>query len=664
MLLKSIKLYNFRQFIGKQLVNFSIDPNKNVTILMGENGSGKTTLAQAFTWCLYGDTDFDDKVILNKAVERELLRGAENKVRVDIDLVHSGTEYTLVREQVYKKEISGKLKALNTTFNISYKRIGQVEFVKPLEVDSLMKQILPKELARYFFFDGERIDNMSKEIKKGKSQDFAQAVRGLLGLNAFLSALEHLKPTSKYGVIGSYNQSYDSRSDVRIAEHTKTIDDAQYQIDKIENRLVDIDTEIEIANEQIMDLNIQLSKLEEAARLQAEKKNFQSQVNRDTNFRVNLINSMLKEFNKNAHGFFVKSLVSKSLEQLSKGDKLDKGIPDMHARTIEFLIDRGKCVCGTNITFGNKEYKELISALEYLPPQSIGITINQFVAESEVKAKASELVFESFANNYSTIRDYENRILDSESKIQLIEKQIGDQDKTASLQQKLWMYQKQLRDRDEEKNQLNTEKGKWLTKRDRAISERSELSLRDEKNKKIEIYKAYAQYMYDEIYKVYKANEAETRTKLQQYVNEIFKSIYEGGLSVSVDEKYNIQVLVEDEGGYTNDIETSTAQSISVIFAFISGIIKMARENSSDGENVNKLLESEPYPLVMDAPLSAFDKRRIKTVCDVLPSIAEQVIIFIKDTDGELAEQYMGSKVGKRYQFDKKNEFETNLLPR
>jgi len=87
----------------------------------------------------------------------------------------------------------------------------------------------------------------------------------------------------------------------------------------------------------------------------------------------------------------------------------------------------------------------------------------------------------------------------------------------------------------------------------------------------------------------------------------------------------------------------------------------MARK-SGNGENV--MLVAEPYPLVMDAPLSAFDKARIKTVCDTLPEVAEQVIIFIKDTDGEIAESYMGDKVGQRYQFDKKNEFETLLISR
>ena len=87
----------------------------------------------------------------------------------------------------------------------------------------------------------------------------------------------------------------------------------------------------------------------------------------------------------------------------------------------------------------------------------------------------------------------------------------------------------------------------------------------------------------------------------------------------------------------------------------------MARDNRNATYENAKLLSSEPYPLVMDAPLSTFDKRRIKTVCESLPNTADQVIIFIKDTDGELAEEYMGDKIGSRHYFDKKNEFETNF---
>lgn len=68
--------------------------------------------------------------------------------------------------------------------------------------------------------------------------------------------------------------------------------------------------------------------------------------------------------------------------------------------------------------------------------------------------------------------------------------------------------------------------------------------------------------------------------------------------------------------------------------------------------------------LVMDAPLSAFDKTRILNICDALPRIADQVIIFIKDTDGEIAEQYLGDKVGKRYLINKDNNLNSTIEAR
>ena len=204
-----------------------------------------------------------------------------------------------------------------------------------------------------------------------------------------------------------------------------------------------------------------------------------------------------------------------------------------------------------------------------------------------------------------------------------------------------------------------SDRGDAQGRKERADTRRGELALLDESNKKTEIYKAYAERVYRELVEFYNKSEDEVRTRLQDTINEIFKQIYEGGLALTIDDKYHISVYADD---YHGNVETSTAQSISVIFAFITGIIKMARDNRNATNEDDKLLSSEPYPLVMDAPLSAFDKRRIKTVCTALPEVAEQVVIFIKDTDGDLAEEHMGDRIGSRHRFEKLNEFETKLV--
>ena len=104
MLLESIALQNFRQFRNESIDFARGEDGKNVTIILGENGTGKTTFAQAFFWCMYGETEFSDKVILNKVVAATMRPGQEEKVCVRLSLRHGQVGYTLIREQTYRKD--------------------------------------------------------------------------------------------------------------------------------------------------------------------------------------------------------------------------------------------------------------------------------------------------------------------------------------------------------------------------------------------------------------------------------------------------------------------------------------------------------------------------------------------------------------------------------
>lgn len=664
MLLKALRLKNFRQFKGEQAISFATDRIRNVTVIMGENDSGKTTLAQAFTWCLYGETDFEDKIMLCKAVELNMLPGSEETVRVELSLVHNGIDYTIIREQRYSKDAVGNMRRPGqTTFRIAYKNDdGQRKFVRDLETEIRMKEILPKELAKYFFFDGERIGNMSKEIRKGRSKEFAEAVRSLLGLSAFTSALDHLKgKTSRLSVLRSYDQSYDDRSDSKIAHYINKIQEYDEEIEKIESRLEEIESESSIAYEKCAELSNKISSNHESEKLAKDKQQLIKKSNGLVAQRSTNAAAMLRTFNKNGPSYFSIKLMQDALERLAVMDKLDKGIPDIHARTIEFLIKRGVCICGNHIEVGNDAYRELNKVLDYIPPHSIGTLISNFVRDCELKSASGEDLFRDMSEKYSIIREAENSYTEVLLDINQIETKLEGLENVGALQRDLKKYERALDELVKEQAALYETKGSLGTSRERCVTERNELALKDENNRKIEVYKAYAQYMYDVLLEQYKQQEEITRAALRKTVNEIFQSIFDSNFSLQLDDKYNIQIVVDEDGDYVEDIEAGTAKSTSVIFAFIAGVIQMARQSNNPE---NEMLVSEPYPLVMDAPLSAFDKTRIKTVCDTLPNIAEQVVILIKDTDGDLAEQYMGNKVGERYLFDKKSAFETYLVAR
>ena len=137
--------------------------------------------------------------------------------------------------------------------------------------------------------------------------------------------------------------------------------------------------------------------------------------------------------------------------------------------------------------------------------------------------------------------------------------------------------------------------------------------------------------------------------RLKQQINELFKQIYAGGMTINIDEKYKITSYVNELEENSSNLDANTAKSYSIIFAFIVGVINLAKQKVLEKTDDASIVTDE-YPLVMDAPLSSFDQRRIKNICEVIPSIARQVIIFIKDSDGNIAKKEMSGKIGTEYE--------------
>lgn len=659
MLLQTIELQNFRQFVNEK-IDFSTDPERNVTLIIGENGTGKTTFAQAFFWCFYGETDFSDKIILNRSIIEKMTPDQKETVRVAIRLTHGSAEYEIIRTQEYKKAYTNRVTGANAVLNVQVKSAdGNTRYLKPLECESAIQNILPKELANYFFFDGERIEKMSKEIASGrKSSGFSNAVVGLTGLKATLAALDHLSPTRTSSVMGKLTLEYRGDSDGKMQQLTKRIGELQDELERITVRLSEIDDEIESATTSRAQFEQDIKQFADGEKLQNERERLRRELADVKRTKATFVKDICKAFNDGMPTFFGISMVKDALEVLSHSDFSGKDIPEMHAKTIQFLLKRGTCICGTHLDPGTIPYNKVMELMDYLPPQSIGVTVGQFIKDSRMKYSRENDLLQQLKDKMALISTQTDKVEELKEDIAQISDKLDGADvreQVRKINGQITTCTKIILARKDEQKRLLIRQGQCEEEKKQKENRRSELSLLDKNNQKIELYKAYTQQIYDELLAEYKEKEKNVRERLERSINEIFKSIYDGGLSLSIDEKYNISVYVTDfEGG----VETSTAQSISVIFAFISAIIKMARDNQV--ENGDEAY-SEPYPLVMDAPLSAFDKRRIKAICSAIPETAEQVIIFIKDTDGELAEDYLGTRVMKRHYFEKIDEFNTHL---
>lgn len=650
MLLKSLELENFRQFYGIQKIEFATDKMKNVTVVMGENTSGKTTLAQAFTWCLYGTTKFKSPEVMSNSVKEEMAIGESRAARVTITLLHNKLEYSITRSMEGKKSGPGKITYPSGPIQeISFLNIdGQTKYIKDADIGDLIKEILPEQISSYFFFDGERIDLMSKDIQNGRGNEFSVAVKSLLGLSVLSSTIDHLyvPGRGKTTVTRLFNEDFNQDNDKDFSNLTKLIEECDAELAQIDSRLLEIKDE-KLAAENIRD-RVQ-KKIEEnrtSKDLGEERVRLRKEIDDIAEKRARLESGLLLNFNQNAHAYFMSPLAKKALGVIDNEVIIDTVVArGVSADTLDDIAEKGQCICGTTITDGSDEYNTLEELRQLVPPESIGTMITTY--ENLAKPyREDSLLFPTISNGLTSIRDYQKQIDDKLKTLNRISDTLSGMEDVSELEKRHIHACKEVNGYEEEIGELNTDKGRFIHEKKKAETEKNSLQVNDIQNKRIKSFLSYTKFIHDRLNKIYKSEENEIRGDLETAINEVFQNTFDGSFSLKLDDKYNITVQDLKAAATDSAPETSEAQNITIIFAFIAGVIKLARDEKKER---SEMIITETYPLVMDAPLSNFDKRRIKAVSEIMPTIAEQVVLFIKDIDGELAEQYLGESIGAKY---------------
>lgn len=662
MRLQSIELTNFRQFKDEK-IQFAIDKNQNVTLIMGDNGSGKTSLAQAFFWCFYGTNSFQDKILLNRLVANNMIPNQKEMVCVRVYLEHKQEEYCVVRQQEYTKQYNDSLKPQNSILAISKKDkngnrmwlgTGKTESLKNIELTNTINDIMPQDLSKYFFFDGEKIETLSKEISSGKkSNNFVEAVNSLTGLKATRNALNHLNPKLKGSVIGKLEDEYIGGSDRRIAELTE-------EIKRLKSEWQSADDDINSADESIKSNDLYIEELENKIKTYAEAENLQrtktirqNELEEHKRRKYQSLSRIYDNLNRDNlfDRFICEWPVKEALVILSNSDVSGKDIPKLHGDTIKYLLKQKQCICGTILEENSKEWKVLENLINYLPPESISTSIGNFIKRMKDKYQEKVYLLNDARSDFASILTLDEQISQCLEEIDEIDKKLNGKDVSREVNNLNALISKtknntvQLRNN---KSALEKRIGGFSVSIQSKETERDTLAKKSSQNASIALAKKYAEALYDKFNVEYTAKEIKTKANLQAYINENFKKFFNGSITLQIDDNYAVKVSVNDK---FNSLETSTAQGIAVIFAFLAAIIRIAKENSTN----------ETYPVVMDAPLSTLDNQRIKIVCDTLPQIADQVIIFIKDTDGKVAEQYFGNAIGRRLTFDKISDYLTEI---
>lgn len=653
MLLKSMKLKNFRQYKGEQLIEFSTDPSRNVTVILGNNTSGKTTIVQAFNWALYDVAAFPSKdFLLNLDLSSALSAGDTQEVEVEVEVNHDKTDYVITRTQMYSCDSKGVVRPGQSVAKVSYReKNGQMEPIRTIAVKDTINKILPDKLASYFFFDGERIENISNK------QDVTEAVKGLLGLSVLDNAMKHLDPGKKNSVIGKFTGSMDLAGNKKAKEALNRIQNNQERLNVIAHNLGNAREQIEYYEERKEELEDTIKEYQPTAKLQQDKERLEKSISMEETALAAAQDRLVSDFNNNPELHFAKPLIARALDLLKDARMSDKGIPNMNATSIDYVIQRGRCICGAEISDGSVALKHILDEREFLPPQSIGTLVKNFKDSVATYSNVGKNYAKNIQQSYADTFRSKTRIREWNDEVRSISHQIQGKPDMEKFERELQDVKKRLRDFNSKKEKWIFEQGACKNDIDKDKDRYNALVSVSEKNQKITQYIAYTQEIYDWIRDTYETKEGKIRTSLEVKINEIFGKMYHGKRRVTINSKYRVTLLTAFDDA---EVQTDESKGLETVknFAFVCGLVDLAREKIT-GESTDELeldLRSEPYPLVMDAPFSNADEIHVSNISKMLPEIAEQVIMVVMAKDWGFAESVIASRVGKKYVLEKKSE--------
>ena len=254
MKIDQIKISNFRSYKGLVKIDFdNSSENRNITLISGKNGFGKTSFLTSLIWGFYGKlmSKVEDKYkheiknsggyekYLNNQFNRN--QNKENHLRVEIIiseiLIPSIPCNNITIKRAYNTETSKEnLEILiDGKVNELTKKVGFETFINDF--------ILPREIAKFFFFDSEKIVSLAEAKTRDELKSLSKAYSEVLGLKKY----DDLKLGLK-SLISSLKR--------------KGVDESiNFELDKLYNDKVALDKEIDFNDETLKETNMSIEDL-------------------------------------------------------------------------------------------------------------------------------------------------------------------------------------------------------------------------------------------------------------------------------------------------------------------------------------------------------------------------------------------------------------------
>ena len=203
MKIESIILNNFRIYKGRNEIQFKQKDGKNVYLISGKNGFGKTTFLTSLIWGLYGSmmSQVEDKykkeIKTSGGYDEFIISQFNNTVRANCDKgIKDDTEFYVEIHlvDVMIPSIPCRKVVIRRGYDYATKKESlqilidgqENELTKEVGFEIFINDfILPREIAKFFFFDAEKIVSLAEAKSKNELRSLSKAYSEVLGIKKY-----------------------------------------------------------------------------------------------------------------------------------------------------------------------------------------------------------------------------------------------------------------------------------------------------------------------------------------------------------------------------------------------------------------------------------------------------------------------------------------------
>lgn len=653
MRIKRLKLQNFRQF-KDEMVQFSQDPDENVTVIHGPNGSGKTTLLNAFTWVLYGEVDFDHRPdrLANEGAMAEADGGDSVTAEVEFAFEHEGTEYEARRWIEYQKEEPNDFDGVEIDSDIVLEYTDDSgSMVRRDNPEVALEKIVPPRLSELFFFDGEDIDELAGIDNQEQIQ---HAIQNIMGLTILERAIQHLDD-----VAGRFEDEMKEWGSSELSDLIDEKRELQEKISEKEDRVGDIEKRVnELENEKAT-VESRLEDIDESAQLQERRKELRQDREELEDEIEEIEVEIRQEISDAGYLTFAMPAIKETAKDLDELRKQGKIPSELNTEFVDDLLEHGECICGRPLREDTAEYEAVRSYKSDASTEGVDQAAIRLISHLDEFTDRRQEFFETIEAKVETRKEKQEQIDTLTEKIDQIGHELEemgvntdkDEETPAELEARLQEIESERKEAIEEKGRIKDQIDDHKEEFESLKEEIDEAREEEEKARLARRRMKAAETTKEKLENSFQSLQTKVRDWSDALIKDTFEDIAQKNLKAEITEDFKLKIW-QEVGDETVEVDKSTGERQIASLAFIGSLVSIAKQRYQS-DSSTEYFTGGIYPIVMDSPFGALDMEHRRQVSRYIPELADQVVVMVTDSQwkGPVANE-MESIAGEQYKLN------------